>query len=593
MPGGLRSDTVVLGSSHIDDAGDDDDDDFGGDFDEASDGGRAESPDICESPPPASQTAGSTAAEARAPTPAPTPAPAPAPATTDPHPVQTRASESAQPNADPTPVPAAAAASSTPPAELESAPAPASVGSRPDVGQPDPPAQQSEAHVPSTNPAEDAKPKPKSRARKSGERTRKPKPKPVPFDPRYVSHLAKTPDPYWTQLPIHNDPNSMIAYIDSRNPLELLTESSIRDRSPITGMTLSPDGTMLVTFSNSGNISFWDLETLSLVQTLRDNKEPDIDEFYVGRFTPDSMHLIVGGKLKDRRRWSEQDDDNHIMPCPLKIFDVVSGEVVRKFEGHEEEVLCIKSAVFKGQNYFISTSQDGYIIRWHMASNWIDLVDQIWMQDGITCMAFTVSFLPHTGNKYFVAACDDNIRLYDFENAQLQQTFANIYSYYCDCIKAVHCLDFDESPAWDDATKHPESPMFAYMLSRGVEMPDAENNTINSIPNTVRLHRLVYPTEYNGQFVLEEVERYRHDLYRSNSWLVKVASNGRYVAAPTYDGNVCLFHLQTGQLVGILQDHEGIEVRDVIFHPSQKLMMTCADDGTVKVYTQRTPSSAE
>jgi hypothetical protein len=39
------------------------------------------------------------------------------------------------------------------------------------------------------------------------------------------------------------------------------------------------------------------------------------------------------------------------------------------------------------------------------------------MEDGITCMAFTVSFVPNTGNKYFLAAADENLRLYDFEHS--------------------------------------------------------------------------------------------------------------------------------------------------------------------------------
>ena len=42
------------------------------------------------------------------------------------------------------------------------------------------------------------------------------------------------------------------------------------------------------------------------------------------------------------------------------------------------------------------------------------------MEDGITCMAFTVSFVPNTGNKYFLAAADENLRLYDFENAAVR-----------------------------------------------------------------------------------------------------------------------------------------------------------------------------
>lgn len=45
------------------------------------------------------------------------------------------------------------------------------------------------------------------------------------------------------------------------------------------------------------------------------------------------------------------------------------------------------------------------------------------MEDGITCMAFTVSFVPNTGNRYFMAATDEHVRLYDFEAAQ-------VFTYY-------------------------------------------------------------------------------------------------------------------------------------------------------------------
>jgi len=48
------------------------------------------------------------------------------------------------------------------------------------------------------------------------------------------------------------------------------------------------------------------------------------------------------------------------------------------------------------------------------------------MEDGITCMAFTVSFVPNTGNKYFLAATDEHIRLYDFEEAQVCLCFKHV-----------------------------------------------------------------------------------------------------------------------------------------------------------------------
>lgn len=49
------------------------------------------------------------------------------------------------------------------------------------------------------------------------------------------------------------------------------------------------------------------------------------------------------------------------------------------------------------------------------------LLDSTPMVDGVTCMAFTISFVPNTGNKYFMAACDEHLRLYDFEQAMVRQ----------------------------------------------------------------------------------------------------------------------------------------------------------------------------
>ena len=64
------------------------------------------------------------------------------------------------------------------------------------------------------------------------------------------------------------------------------------------------------------------------------------------------------------------------------------------------------------------------------------------MQDGLTCMAFNVSFLPNTGNKYFIASCDDSIRLFDMETHQVFFTkpsrefmIASWYKPFQECIR--------------------------------------------------------------------------------------------------------------------------------------------------------------
>ncbi|CAO3567605.1 unnamed protein product [Mortierella alpina] len=432
---------------------------------------------------------------------------------------------------------------------------------------------------------------------------------PLDFNPSYVYSLARQyPDNYWKH---HAESKSgMINKISEDHPLQLV-DCNLHDQAPITGMVLSPDGTMLVTFCNLGSARVWSLEDYSLLTTLRDAKEEHIDEFYVGAFVPDQTKILIGGKLKDRNNWSEADEDNNILPCPLKLFDILSGEVVARLDGHAEELLCVKKVHFKGENYFLSGSQDGYLNKWHMDADWKTLNSMVQMEDGITCMAFTVSFVPNTGNKYFLAAADENLRLYDFENAALLQTFENMYSSYCDCGKFIQPVDFPMPPpvpeesqteTTDDLTESSvkkgklkaEAPVavakpqqFAYFISRGVELLDSEERMIAKDYNSCTLHKLIYPDTKGGKWYLSEVKRFQDEEYFSNAWLIKISSNGRYLMAPTCTGEVFIYNLKTGQVTGVLKDHEDVEVRDVIFHPTRPLLFTSADDGQVKVYTYK------
>lgn len=91
-------------------------------------------------------------------------------------------------------------------------------------------------------------------------------------------------------------------------------------------MTISPDGTLLATFSRVGVIKLWDIANeFRLVWRLRDIEEINIEEFYCGQFTPDQQLVVAAGKLKDRFRWRPADNDNHLLPCPVKVIPGIRG----------------------------------------------------------------------------------------------------------------------------------------------------------------------------------------------------------------------------------------------------------------------------
>ena len=51
-------------------------------------------------------------------------------------------------------------------------------------------------------------------------------------------------------------------------------------------------------------------------------KEENIEEFYVIEWSDNGRYLMAAGKQKSRQRWSQDDDDNSIMPCPVKVVKI-------------------------------------------------------------------------------------------------------------------------------------------------------------------------------------------------------------------------------------------------------------------------------
>eukprot|EP00123_Amoebidium_parasiticum_P015114 comp22793_c0_seq1/m.35713 comp22793_c0_seq1/g.35713 ORF comp22793_c0_seq1/g.35713 comp22793_c0_seq1/m.35713 type:complete len:623 (-) comp22793_c0_seq1:799-2667(-) len=362
----------------------------------------------------------------------------------------------------------------------------------------------------------------------------------------------------------------MLSVVNAKHPLAPLP-TKMMGSGFLYSMALSPDGCVLATASTLGEIVLWDMDTIQMLKKMRDAKEAQIDEFFVVRFSPDGRVLFAGGKRKDRKKWSDNDEDNAILPCPIKIFDVVTGEVVNTLEGHTEEVQHIHVTSFMGRNVLVSASQDGSVWRWDMAADWRSHTDRLKMKDNVTCMAFHIAPLPACGSKYFLGACDKTLKLYDLETGDMVQEFGDIYSSYCDCVEVV------EGPGL------PKKETACYVLTRGVE--DTIENNLPSRDNRVILHKLTAPATKKGKWKLEEVRTFTDIEFHANCYLCRLATNGIYVAAPSVTGSVFLWSLATGAKVAVLGDTSTErEIRDIMFHPSRPQILVCGDDGLVTVY---------
>jgi WD40 repeat protein len=65
----------------------------------------------------------------------------------------------------------------------------------------------------------------------------------------------------------------------------------------------------------------------------------------------------------------------------------------------------------------------------------------------------------------------------------------------------------------------------------------------------------VFPENGMGTISLEEVTAFENEYYKSNVWLMKCNSNGRYMCSPTTDGRVFVWNLRSREVAAILFDH--------------------------------------
>ncbi len=76
---------------------------------------------------------------------------------------------------------------------------------------------------------------------------------------------------------------------------------------------------MLATGSSIGSIRVWEVATWKLLREIYDKSENNIEEFHHLLWSDDNTKIVAAGRHKLRNKWSIDDDDNAIAPCPIKV----------------------------------------------------------------------------------------------------------------------------------------------------------------------------------------------------------------------------------------------------------------------------------
>jgi WD40 repeat protein len=200
--------------------------------------------------------------------------------------------------------------------------------------------------------------------------------------------------------------------------------------------------------------------------------------------------VVAGGKTKDRKRWCDQDDDNHVLPTSLHLWDVYQGTVLVQLPGHQEEILDIKVILSHSHQYkLVSVGQDGTM----MLSVWN--IDDQSVQSSILSLGTMVFSVDVLSTRYLVCAVDDCIGIVDLKIEHMVASWKQ-NSCYCDFVFFVG-----------------KSDEGYVVLSRGVEV--VTEGTYEQ--NTVKIHTITLP---------EEVEHDTLDLLQKKKYKKQYFSDG-------------------------------------------------------------------
>jgi WD40 repeat protein/DNA-binding SARP family transcriptional activator len=292
------------------------------------------------------------------------------------------------------------------------------------------------------------------------------------------------------------------------------------DGTPLIAVAVSPDGRRLLTGNMADETTLWDVERGEVIHRF-ESHEGAVSPGAVA-FRPDGRYALVGSG----------DVLGGSGAKSLVLWDIETGEEVRRFEGHRFLVRSVafgpdgRTALGSSQSM---TSDEGDLILWNLETG--EEIRRFDTTQDITSIVFSADgSRALTGSAYF-----SNLTIWDVSTGQEIRRFEG------------HT-----------------GPVFAVAFS-----PD---------------EAAVLSASEDGSLVLWDVEtgeiirRYLgHD---RGVWGLDVSPDGRHMISSSEDGTVILWNLQTGEELRRFSGHTAW-VPDVVFNPDGQTAFSVSLDGTL------------
>lgn len=179
----------------------------------------------------------------------------------------------------------------------------------------------------------------------------------------------------------------------------------------------------------------------------------------------------------------------------------------------------------------------GYIRKWKLQDDFLTLAEASFSSTHTTTSVFSdLAFIPHTARSYLLASADDHLTVFRFHDLTCAQEFEvkdpetkePLFKHQIEQIDFVWPYDLEARP---------ES---SYFLLSGTHTVDEE-----LVPEAAsRIHLFEVVTQVGPTFEFFHLRSFESEFYAANRALMRITSNGRFLAAGSVDGEIVIWNLK-------------------------------------------------
>lgn len=313
------------------------------------------------------------------------------------------------------------------------------------------------------------------------------------------------------------------------------------------GMALSvkllANGMQAISSHNTGYLRVWQLDSQNVVRQFRETAQSVDNEALDDTLNSDG-DLVA---LSRDGRWAAAPGSG-VDAAAVLLWDVETGELVRRFTGHEGNVTSIMFS--PDQSQLISASWDNTLILWNVARG-----EQIHRFIGHTGAVFDVAFSPD-GNLLISGSEDRTMILWDVATATVLRRFEG----FTDSVNTVAFSPDERSIVAGMGTiryvagNYADSDLHLFDVASGAETRRFEGHTA---PVTVIAFSSDGSTILSGSTdasvrlwdVASGQEIRRFNGQTTAIWSIGYSLDGKYIAAGSQDGTVMVWDSRTGDIL--------------------------------------------